>query len=123
MPDAALGKPRIAIVEDDLSLLAALAFALETDGYDVSAYTAAASLLDQPIDVDCLVVDLKLPDMDGLELVDQLRERGLLSPAILITTNPSDRCRKAAARAHVEIVEKPLIDGELRHRIKTAIED
>jgi DNA-binding response OmpR family regulator len=114
-------RPRITIVEDDVSLLGALAFALEIEGYEVKSHTTAADLLDRPCSANCLVVDLKLPDMDGLTLIAKLRAGGVAAPAILITTNPDDRCRHAAARAGVEIVEKPLIGGELRRRIEAAL--
>ena len=111
---------RITLVEDDVSLLGALTFALEADGYAVAPYAAARPLLEDPPDADCLVVDLKLPDMDGLSLISRLRSLGPQPPAILITTNPDDRLRRAAA-AHVAIVEKPLMGGELRRRIAQAV--
>ena len=114
-------RPRVTIVEDDVSLLNALAFALEADGYAVSAYTAGAALLAHPPAADCLVVDLKLPDMNGLSLIEALRAIGPQPTAILITTNPDDRLRRAAAKASVEIVEKPLIGGELRRQIAAAV--
>ena len=115
------GRTRIIIVEDDTALLRALTFALEAEGYAVSAYGAAEPLLRQSREADCLVVDLKLPDMDGLALIKRLRAGGLESPAILITTDPSARCRRSAAEAKVTIVEKPLIGGELRERIADAL--
>ena len=59
--------------------------------------------------------------MDGLSLINHLRALGPQPPAILITTNPDDRLRRAAAAAHVSIVEKPLMGGELRRRIAHAI--
>ena len=114
-------RPRIVIVEDDVSLLAALTFSLEADGYAVTPYSRAAPLLDHIPPADCLVIDLKLPDLDGLRLIARLRERGLTAPAILITTNPDDRRRRTAAEAGVEIVEKPLMDGDLRRRIEDAL--
>ena len=112
---------RITLVEDDVSLLGALTFALEADGYAVAPYAAARPLLEDPPDADCLVVDLKLPDKDGLSLISRLRSLGPQPPAILITTNPDDRLRRAAAAAHVAIVEKPLMGGELRRRIAQAV--
>lgn len=108
----------IALIEDDASLLSALSFALEADGYDVQAYTSAAPMLANTPLFDCMVVDLKLPDMDGLELIRKLRDRGVLSPAILVTTHPDQRCRETSLAVGAEIVEKPLIDGELRRRIE-----
>ncbi len=78
-------------------------------------------MLDAPPPADCLVVDLKLPDLDGLALIARLRDVGVTTPAILITTTPDERCRKTAAAAGVAIVEKPLLDGTLRRAIETAV--
>jgi FixJ family two-component response regulator len=115
-------RPTVVIVEDDSPLSGALKFALEAEGFDIRSYTAAAPLIERPVVADCLVVDLRLPDMDGLSLIAKLRERGINAPAILITTNPDERCRDAAKAAGVQIVEKPLIDEELRRRISEAID-
>lgn len=113
----------IVIVEDDVSLLGALTFALETDGFRVRGHDRGrAAVGDKEIGrADCLVVDLKLPDLDGLALVALLRAEGVRAPAIVITTNPDERRRREAAQAGVTIVEKPLMDGELRHHIGLAL--
>jgi FixJ family two-component response regulator len=121
MSDISAQRPRVTIVEDDLSLLSALAFALEEDGFAVASFDRGRALLDRPNATDCLVVDLKLKDVDGLTLISALRELGLSPPAILITTNPDDRCRRRAAEAGVQIVEKPLIGADLGRRIAEAI--
>jgi two-component system response regulator FixJ len=107
----------IVIVEDDASLLGALVFALEADGFLVHAYGRAAPLLAAPVHADCMIIDLKLPDVDGLTLIKRLRDRDVRAPAILTTTNPNGRTRRWAAEMGVAIVEKPLITGELRRRI------
>jgi FixJ family two-component response regulator len=116
-----LSPPRVVIVEDDSSLLGALAFSLETEGYEVASYVDAAHLLAAPPRADCLVVDQKLPDLDGLGLIRELRALGNDTPAILITTRPDERCRRAAAQAGVQIVEKPLVDSTLRRAIEAAV--
>jgi two-component system response regulator FixJ len=113
--------PCILLVEDDPSLLGALVFALEADGLSVRPYATAGALLEAPGEADCLVIDLVLPDLDGLSLIGKLREMRLDAPAILITTNPTARNRARAYAAGVQIVEKPLIGGELRRRIGEAI--
>jgi FixJ family two-component response regulator len=113
----------IILVEDDASLLSAMVFALQTDGYDVLAYADGADLLTAPprSETGCFVIDLRLPGLDGLSLIERLRRRGDTAPAILITTNPEPRHRKAAAEAGVRIVEKPLLDSELRGCIEAAL--
>ena len=107
----------IVIVEDDASLLGALLFALEADGFVVHAFGRAAPLLAAPVHADCMVIDMRLPDVDGLTLIKRLREQGVRAPAILTTTSPDDRTRRWAAEMGVSIVEKPLTTGELRGRI------
>ena len=107
----------ILVVEDDDSLLGALAFALEADGFTVHAFGAAVPVLSAPVHVDCMVVDMRLPDLDGLTLISRLRGKGVRAPAILTTTSPDERTRRRATDMGVEIVEKPLITGELRGRI------
>ncbi len=109
--------PRVVVIEDDQSLLGALTFALEADGFAVEAHTSAEAALEAPLAADCLVVDLKLPKMDGLALIAALRGRGVTAPAIVITTHPDDRIRAACRASGTLIVEKPLIGGELRRRI------
>ena len=113
----------IVIVEDDPSLLGALTFALEADGFFVHGHARGEAAAADPdiAAAGCLVVDLKLPDIDGLALVAQLRAAGVTTPAIVITTNPDERRRREAVRAGVDIVEKPLIDGELRRHIDLAL--
>jgi FixJ family two-component response regulator len=121
MSPAAPAKAHIVIVEDDPALLNALAFALEVDGYAVTSFAEAESVIRRPPRADCLVIDQKLPGMNGLGLIAHLRALGPRPPAILITTNPDQRLRRAAAKAQVAIVEKPLIGGELRQRILDAV--
>ena len=114
LPHLAPG-PNIVLVEDDASLLSALAFALEAEGFQIRAFASAGDLLKTPFSADCL------QDGDGLSLIAGLRQRGVSAPAILITTNPDERCLRRAADANVRIVEKPLITGELRRTIEEAI--
>jgi two-component system, LuxR family, response regulator FixJ len=113
----------IVIVEDHASLLAALIFALEADGFLVHAFGRAEPLLSAPPHADCMVIDMRLPDVDGLTLISRLRDKGAWAPAILTTTSPDERTRRRAAEMGVEIVEKPLITGELRGRIGELLAD
>jgi len=113
--------PRIAVVEDDVPLLGALAFALEAEGWTVSTFARPADALERIGPADCLLVDYRLPHMDGLTLVGRLREQGVAAPAILITAKPDEQCRRRASAAGVAIVEKPLVAEELKQRIQAAL--
>jgi FixJ family two-component response regulator len=116
-------KPIIFVVDDDPAVCSSLKFALELEGYHVRSCANAASLLDDP-DArrsQCLVIDLKLPGMDGLELLKELRQRGVTAPAILITSAPSRRTQERAARKGIQIIEKPLLGNALSDTIRSAI--
>ena len=102
-------------------MLAALTFALEAEGFRIHGFSAGAPVLSNPVRADCIVVDMRLPDIDGLRLISRLRELGVWSPAILITTNPDARTRRVAEATGVQIVEKPLVTEELRRRIDDLI--
>lgn len=106
----------VLVVDDDAAVRSALKFALEIEGFRVQLYADAAALLadrDLPAGA-CLVVDYRMPGMDGLELVERLRADKVALPAILISSRLNDGLRGRAARAGVcDILEKPLFDSAL----------
>jgi FixJ family two-component response regulator len=116
-------RPLVVLVEDDPAVLHALAFAFETEGYDVDAFARAEDVLERlPLGGGlCLVIDEKLPRLKGLDLLALLRERGVSAPAIIITSNPPDHTRRRAAAAGVEIVEKPLMGDALAQKVRAAL--
>jgi two-component system response regulator FixJ len=86
----------IVIVDDD-------------EGYAVRAFADAASVLNAELPAEgCLVFDYRLPGMNGLDLLAELRRRGVHLPAVLITSLPGKWLRAQAAAANVPIIEKPL---------------
>lgn len=115
----------ILIVDDDQALRSSLAFILQIEGYSARTFANATELLDEPAlpSSGCLVVDQRLPDMAGLDLIARLRRRAVDLPAILVTTHPSQALRQRAAEAGVPIVEKPLLTGALFQRINAALMD
>ena len=115
-PQTALATPRrlIVVIDDDPAVLNSLKFSLEVEGFAVSVYRSGEELLGRkPLPTAaCLVVDYKLPAMDGLTLVAELRQRRVDSPAILITSNPPVPVRRRANDAGLAIVEKPLLGSD-----------
>jgi len=115
--------PRVLVVDDDAALLGALEFALQAEGYRVCSCAGAEAALRAPIDqLACLVIDYKLPDIDGMDLALRLRCAGVTAPMILITSNPDARCRARAARDGAVIVEKPLLGDRLVRQIRALTE-
>ena len=111
--------PCVLVVDDDPALLCALEFALQAEGYRVCSCANAAAALRVPADEPaCLVIDYRLPDIDGIDLAQRLRATGVTAPLILITSNPDARCRARAASGGAVIVEKPLLGDRLLRQIR-----
>lgn len=112
----------IFVIDDDAAILASLKFALEIEGYSVRTYASPKALIADATrkKTGCLVLDYNLAEDNGLQVLAELRQRGVTMPAILITTNPGPRLRVRAAAASVSIVEKPLIGNTLVDAIRQA---
>ena len=123
MPNLRTDPPTICVVDDDYALLSALKFAMEIDGFNVNTYSDAAALLlnRKHARCNCLVVDYRLPHLDGLGLIERLKSRGIAAPAILTTTNPSAAVRTRAQAIGVPIVEKPLLRDDLTDAVRRAL--
>jgi FixJ family two-component response regulator len=112
-------KPSIVLVDDDAAVRAALTFAFQVDGFDVAAFGSGEEVLaaDRLPDRGCLVMDQRMPGIDGLDALARLRARGVSLPAVLITT-PTTQIQRRAAAAHVPIVEKPLMSSALVDQVR-----
>lgn len=116
----------IYVVDDDSDVLGSLQFLLETDGFDVRAFKSGAALLGDSASgaADCFVIDYKMPEMNGLDLVKRLRSRDILAPVILITGYPDEQISERAASAGVHhVLSKPLLDDSLIGHIRGALNE
>lgn len=114
----------VLVVDDDEAVRRSLKFALELEGLDVRLYEDAAHLLgDAAMPVcGCLVIDHRMPGLDGVALVEGLRGRQVALPAILIAARVTEDLRRRAAEAGFRLVlEKPLDDGSLLAGIHDAL--
>jgi RNA polymerase sigma factor (sigma-70 family) len=110
----------VAVVDDDEAFRDSLIWLLEAKGLRVAAYPSAeAFLADRLGDLpDCLVVDIRMPGMTGLDLHDRLRGEGRAVPTIVITGHGELPLAVEAFRhGVVDFVEKPLDDAYLLERI------
>jgi FixJ family two-component response regulator len=114
----------VIIVDDDQAVRDALQFALRLEGLCVHVHDAAAALLADP-DLDraeCVVLDHRMPRLDGFALLRNVRERAPGMPAIMLTsrTTPQDRARARAADVRM-VLEKPLLENVLLDNIRTVL--
>ena len=117
-------KPTIYVVDDDAGVLGSLRFLLESDGFEVKTFRSGMALLSAagPDGIDCLVIDYKMPDINGIDLVGRLREHHVAAPVILITGYPDENISTRAAAAGVEhVMLKPLLGDGLVKEIRGAI--
>jgi FixJ family two-component response regulator len=114
--------PTVIVLDDDPAVRSSLEFWLTIEGYSVRAYASGMELLSDGVTVErgCLVVDYRLPEMSGLDVLAELRRRHVTLPAILITTHPVDEVRKRAQTVGAALVEKPLISERLFEEIRAA---
>jgi FixJ family two-component response regulator len=106
----------IAVVEDDQSVLEGLEGLLESAGYEVLLYTSAEALLSDDChqDITCLISDLGLPGLDGVELLRRLRSVRADLPAIIITARHEKELLEAALKAGARhVLLKPLKSDDL----------
>ncbi len=114
----------IYIVDDDAPVRQALSRLLRSYGFDVFAYPSAQDFLDSVLQDEqgCLILDVKMPGMNGLELQEKLRSSGWKLPIIFITAydDPKDR-EKALANGAVTFLQKPLNDRVLLEAVQSAL--
>jgi two-component system, LuxR family, response regulator FixJ len=115
----------IHVIDDDLAMRDSLAFLLDVNGYKPQAYESAGAFL-KGADVatlNCVVSDIRMPDMNGIELVRKLKSEGSKCPVILITGHGDVALAVEAMKAGaVEFIEKPFDDEALLAAIRSALD-
>ena len=88
----------ISIVDDDASVRRATQVLIKSLGYSATAFASAREFLDSGFlgDTDCVIADIHMPGMTGIELQSHLAASGDHTPVILITAFPDDATRKRA---------------------------
>lgn len=111
------------IVDDEESVRKSLAFLLTMAGFTVRVHDSATRFLAAAPSIDkaCLVTDLRMPDMNGVELLDRLNQQNNMIPAIVITGHGDVPMAVAAMKAGaIDFIEKPFEDEVLIEAIRKA---
>lgn len=114
---------RVALVEDDEEVRYSLMMLLRSRGFAVDSYRNGMEILmNQPsLQVDCLLIDYKLPRFDGVDLLEKMRLAGDTTPAILITGFYSTTLKERALKAgYAAVVEKSSAPQEILDRLSEA---
>src|SRR5260370_33876932 len=125
MPFETINRALVYVVDDDASLRGALETLFDSVGLDSRPYGAArdflnASLADQP---GCIVIDIRLPDMSGLEFQAQLTQLGVHLPVVMMTGyGDIPMTVRAMKRGAVDFLPKPVRDQDMLDAVMVAIE-
>lgn len=118
-------EPIVFVVDDDPAMRDSLKLLLEASGYSTHTYESAVAFLasDSSDRVGCVVADIRMPEMDGLQLQEQLGSKQSALPVILMTGHGdvpiAVRAMKAGA---VDFLEKPFDDEALLGSVHRALE-
>jgi len=117
-------KPTVFIVDDDASVRKALRLLIKSVGLNVETYSSGREFLAayHPSMPGCLVLDLRMPNMSGLELQDELRKRSIDIPLVFISGHGDVAVATQALKAGaMDFVEKPFSDQLLLESVQQAI--
>jgi FixJ family two-component response regulator len=116
--------PIVFVVDDDESVRRALSRLMRSVGFEVRVFASAKDFLDQACQniSGCLILDVRMPHMDGLELQEKLRTCGYKIPVIFITAHDDVDARKQAMKAGaVAFIQKPFDDQVLLEAINSGL--
>ena len=119
------GGQSVHIVDDDEAMCDWLAALVEAAGLLVKTYASAVELLNSPggLAADCFVADIRMPEMDGLQLQQELTRRGVSVPLIIITGHADVGLAVQAMKAGVsDFLEKPFEGERLLTSLRDALE-
>lgn len=118
--------PLIAIVDDDEAVREALSDLLLVEGFAAETFAGAAAFLARPAPerFACLITDVRMPEMDGIELQRRLRQSGSALPVIFITSLIDEMARaRAMAGGASGWFTKPFADRALLDALRAVLED
>ena len=116
--------PTVSVIDDDAGMLKSLGMVFEAAGFDARTYASAEEFLDDASNstTTCIVLDLRLTGMGGLELLELLRSRQNTTPVIIITGHGDVQSAVRAMKlGATDLLEKPIEHHELVAKVRSAI--
>jgi FixJ family two-component response regulator len=115
--------PIVAAVDDDRRVRDSVQSVLESAGYDARAFESGEAFLDSAVlsEVACVIADVRLPGIDGIELQSRIRHERPELPIVFVTAHDDDEVRRRAMRdGAMAFMLKPFDGGELLEHIARA---
>lgn len=119
-----MSRPTVLVIDDDAPVRKALRRLISAAGYDVEVMADAASFLSRDIVAPpaCLLLDLRMPGMSGMELMSAIAGTERMLPIVVITGEGDENVRREAlAAGAIEVLEKPLDEVGLLDAIENAL--
>ncbi len=113
----------IAVVDDDALVRMSMKALLETAGYSVMIFSSARAFLREDLSaLDCVIADIRMPDMDGLELQAEISRRGVGLPVIIMTGHGDVPLAVRAMEAGaINFIEKPFANSSMIDSVRKAV--
>jgi len=115
---------QVSVVEDDRFFRESIGRLMKSLGHSVEAFSSAADFLASPrlVETACLIADVHMPAMTGIELYRQLIETGHAIPTILVTAYPDDDARSLAlTEGIICYLRKPIDEEQLKRCLRAAL--
>ena len=119
------GTPLISIVDDDDSVRVALKSLIDSVGFRAEVFCSGEEFLNSPYvsQTDCLIADIRIPGMSGLELQDRLNAANLPIPVVFISAHDDGEARVRGLRAGaVDFLQKPFSEDALLGAISAGLD-
>jgi two-component system response regulator FixJ len=113
------------LVDDDDAIRRSVGFTLKTSGFHVRTYESGVELLKSVpnLETGCILLDIRMPGMDGLEVQEALREKGVTLPVIIMTGHGDVSLAVQAMKAGaIDFIEKPFEKAVLLGSIEQAVD-
>jgi FixJ family two-component response regulator len=117
-------RPLVALVDDDVSVRESLPALIRQLGFSVEAFESAADLLasDRYGEIRCLIVDVEMPGMSGLEVLHKVKHRGYAIPIVFVSGHGGEALRRRLLEeGATECLFKPLSSAALVGAIEMAL--
>lgn len=114
----------IVVVDDDEAARESFVALLETEGYRVETFASGPGFLEAlpSLDADCVLLDVRMPELDGLSVLEELSKADAHPPVILMSANPKTTSpRRARELGTLMVLEKPIEEACLFSAIRMAL--